>query len=177
MLTLSEGGLHHVPSTTCPLPRATSSPQLEFFVCDCLDDHPTLVPIFFHALRRQVSRPAQPSLVRRRRRARVPRCVRAALRARGPRLPISSSPLFRQIDSALSGGCDRTPAAPAASGASHWPVLHARRPQGTSAEQWEGLFEFVVWKLLLWLGWAETPHFVRVLCGKERFEQLEVEGA
>ena len=45
------------------------------------------------------------------------------------------------------------------------------------AAQWEGLFEYALWKLLLWLGAAEVPCFLRELCGQERFERLEVEPA
>ncbi|KAL1530629.1 hypothetical protein AB1Y20_001529 [Prymnesium parvum] len=104
--------------------------QLEFFVADCLDG-PTLVPIFFLALK-------------------------------------------RQVECALSGGCDALSAEVAEGGDFVWSVLLSCRPKVVDTACWVGLFEYVVWKLLLWLGAQNSPEFIRELCNPDRFERLQL---
>ena len=51
------------------------------------------------------------------------------------------------------------------------------RPSDVAAGEWQGLFEFVVWKLALLVGGAHVLPFVRDLCHPSRFASLTIGGA
>ena len=51
-------------------------------------------------------------------------------------------------------------------------ALHATRPADVTAAEWQGLFEFVVWKLSLLLGAEHVFAFCHDLLDDGRFSQL-----
>ena len=53
-----------------------------------------------------------------------------------------------------------------------WAVLEAWRPSEVRRDAWEGMFEYVAWKLTLLIGQHHVLAFARDLCDSGRFAQL-----
>jgi len=51
------------------------------------------------------------------------------------------------------------------------------RVSSVDRAHWEGLFEYVVYKLVLWLGADGVRPFLRELCGQERFDRLRIDSS
>jgi len=60
-------------------------------------------------------------------------------------------------------------------GSAAWPKMEASRPRGVAPEKWRGLFEYVVWRLLLLLEPGHAGCFLADLCDPRRFDGLPLQ--
>lgn len=78
---------------------------------------------------------------------------------------------FRAIDRQIRQQCGARE-----HGSVAWPALHAERPADVAPREWEGLFEFVVWKACLLLGPRGVGPFLVEFCDPGRFAALRSAG-
>ena len=94
-----------------------------------------------------------------------------------PFLHAAGSQMVQVQRAATAVGCTPThmAAAVVASGLAGllWPVLEGGRPKDVPHAQWEGLFEFVVWKAILLVGPRGALTFLQDLCDSSRFACIE----
>lgn len=94
------------------------------------------------------------------------------LHDRARHVPSFFEALLRALEAARheTGGAERD----AARGTAVATALHAMRPSDIPSGEWQGLFEYVVWKLALLIGAEQMLPFVRDLCSPARFAQLQL---
>ena len=79
---------------------------------------------------------------------------------------------LRAALTALASGGGGRDSAEDSTGASPWPALEAERPHTVKVRDWEGLFEYVVFKGSMLLGAHQLLPFVVDLLDTGRFERL-----
>ena len=52
--------------------------------------------------------------------------------------------------------------------------MRKHRPADVDVREWEGLFEYVAWKLALIVGTLDAPGFLHGLCDAERFAHVKL---
>ena len=100
--------------------------------------------------------------------------VSDCLNDRARHVPVFLRGMLAALEVAHSG-VRGTEAAPAAVDAAVSTVLHACRPPDVRPDQWQGVFEFVMWKLSLLIGAEHALDFTRDLLDPARFAQLELQ--
>lgn len=151
---------------TQPSLRVEFARQLEFLLCDALDDQPQLIAPFLRGMHAQLD------------------AIEAG------QCDARAAELLGRAKTAPTAGAAARPAAGGDGGAADpsardlWAELHAHRPPGRSSVGaggqnpdpsgllWSGLFEYVVAKAAHMLGAEAVRPFVRDLLDPARFEGL-----